>query len=101
MENKPLTATKKCPHCGFWSPWQQLATDRCERCGLHLDAPRMRSEQQRQELADKPLPSFMQVEFKPEDGPLMRFAKHIIRGGQLAFGAIVSFLLWLVAMLAG
>ncbi|WBO86386.1 hypothetical protein [Hymenobacter yonginensis] len=101
MNQPPLMASKKCPHCGFWSPWQQQATDRCERCGLYLDAPRMRSEQKRQELADKPLPSFMRLELKPDDGTVLRFFKHIVRGGQLVFGAIVSFLLWLVAMLAG
>ena len=61
----------------------------------------MRSEQERETLANEPLPSFMRIEIKPSDGPTLRFLKHIIRGGQLAFGAMVSFLLWFIALLAG
>jgi hypothetical protein len=101
MEQAPLTASKKCPHCGFWSRWQQRADDRCERCGLYLDAPRMRSEQQREALANEPLPSFMRIEIKPDDSPTMRFFKRIIQGGQLAFGALVSFVVWFLTLLAG
>jgi hypothetical protein len=101
MDQVPLTASKKCPHCGFWSPWQQRADDRCERCGLLLDAQRLRSEKLREEQAKEPLPTFLRVEMKPDDGPVLRFFKHIIRGGQLAFAALVSFMLWLVTILAG
>jgi hypothetical protein len=101
MEQAPLTASKKCPHCGFWSRWQQRADDRCERCGLYLDAPRMRSEQEREALANEPLPSFMRIEIKPDDSPTMRFFKRIIQGGQLAFGALVSFVVWFLTLLAG
>jgi hypothetical protein len=61
----------------------------------------MRSEQAREALANEPLPSFIRVEIKPDDGPVLRFFKQIVRGGQLAFGALVSFLLWLIALLAG
>lgn len=61
----------------------------------------MRSEQEREALANEPLPAFMRIEIKSTDGPVLRFFKHIIRGGQLAFGALVSFLLWLVALAAG
>lgn len=101
MEHRPLLSSKKCPHCGFWSNWQQRADDRCERCGLLLDAPRLRSEQKREAQAQEPLPAFLQIALSPDDGPLLRFFKHVVRGGQLAFGALVSFLLWLVTILAG
>ena len=101
MDQAPLTASKKCPHCGFWSRWQQQADDRCERCGLLLDAQRLRSEKLREEQAKEPLPTFLQIEMKPDDSPTMRFFKHIIRGGQLAFAALVSFVLWIVTILAG
>lgn len=43
----------------------------------------------------------MLIEIKPEDGALVRFVKYIIRGGQLAFAALLAFMLWLVTALAG
>lgn len=96
-----LSASKKCPACGFWSSWQQLPEDRCERCGQLLDPERLRSEQQRQKLAEEPLPAFLQIPIHPDDGPTTQFFKRIIRGGQLVFGAIVSFMVWLLTLLAG
>lgn len=96
-----LSATKKCPACGFWSSWQQRPEDRCERCGQLLDPQRLRSEQARQKQADEPLPSFMQIQIGPDDSPTVRFFKQIIRGGQLAFAAVVSFMVWFLTLLAG
>lgn len=101
MESAPLSASKKCPHCAYWSRWQQQADDRCERCGLLLDAQRMRSEQAREAQANEPLPEVLRITINPEDGPVLRFFKYIIRGGQLAFTALLSFLLWLLTLLAG
>ena len=63
--------------------------------------PRAASEQQRQQQADAPLAPVLLIEIKPDDGPVMRFFKHIIRGGQLAFAAIMAFLVWLVTVAAG
>jgi predicted RNA-binding Zn-ribbon protein involved in translation (DUF1610 family) len=96
-----LSASKKCPHCGFWSPWQQKSDDTCERCGQLLDPVRNRSEQQREQEAKEPLPQFMHIEIKPEDKGLVRFVKQIIRGGQLAFAATLSFILWFLTLAAG
>ncbi|TGE24121.1 hypothetical protein E5K00_02590 [Hymenobacter aquaticus] len=97
----PLSAAKKCPHCGFWSRWQQKSDDVCERCGQLLDPVRNRSEQRREEEAKAPLPQFMLLEIKPEDKGLVRFFKQIIRSGQLAFAATVSFILWFLTLAAG
>ncbi|TGE16418.1 hypothetical protein [Hymenobacter elongatus] len=97
----PLSASKKCPHCGFWSPWQQQSDDACQRCGQLLDPVRNRSEQAREKEAQAPLPQFLLIELKPEDGPITRFFKHIARGGQLAFAATVSFILWVITLLVG
>ena len=96
-----MEATKKCPACGYWSSWQQLPTDRCARCGQLLDPQRLRSEQERERLAQEPVSPIMLIEIKPDDKPLVRFLKHIVRGGQLAFGALMAFILWLITLLAG
>lgn len=99
--SEPLSASKKCPHCGYWSPWQQRPEDRCERCGQLLDPVRNRHEQARAEQATEPLPSIMLIEIKPKDKGLLRFLKYIVRGGQLAFAAILSFIIWFLTALAG
>ncbi|WP_157547532.1 hypothetical protein [Hymenobacter sp. DG25A] len=97
----PLSASKKCPHCGHWSEWQQRPDDRCARCGQLLDPVRNRSEQAREQQAQEPISGIMLIEINPEDGALLRFFKYIIRGGQLAFAALLAFMLWLVTALAG
>ncbi|WP_303311710.1 hypothetical protein [Hymenobacter sp. BT730] len=97
----PLSSSKKCPHCGFWSEWRQQVDDRCERCGQLLDPVRSRSEHTREKEAKEALPGVMLIEIKPEDGKMLRFFKYIIRGGQLAFAALLAFMLWLLTALAG
>ncbi|GAB2787401.1 putative amidophosphoribosyltransferase [Hymenobacter luteus] len=96
-----MTATKKCPHCGRWTEWSQQPTDRCQHCGQVLEPYRVASEEARQKLSEQPLSSVMLIEIKPDDGPVVRFFKYIIRGGQLAFAAIMAFIVWLVTVLAG
>ncbi|MFD2783967.1 hypothetical protein [Hymenobacter rubripertinctus] len=96
----PFAATKKCPHCGLWTEWEQRPTDRCQHCGQVLEVRRAASDQQRQQQADAPLAPVLLIEIKPDDGPATRFFKHLIRGGQLAFAAIIAFLVWLVTVVA-
>ncbi|ALD20762.1 hypothetical protein AM218_05430 [Hymenobacter sp. DG25A] len=62
---------------------------------------RNRSEQAREQQAQEPISGIMLIEINPEDGALLRFFKYIIRGGQLAFAALLAFMLWLVTALAG
>lgn len=96
-----MTATKKCPHCGHWTEWHQQPTDRCQHCGQVLEPYRVASDEARQRLSEQPISSLMLIEIKPEDGAVVRFFKYIIRGGQLAFAALMAFMVWLVTALAG
>ncbi|WP_262888640.1 hypothetical protein [Hymenobacter sp. HDW8] len=41
------------------------------------------------------------IEIKPDDNAAVRFFKTIVRGGQFAFAAILSFIIWLVTLAAG
>ena len=103
MATNPTTlpSTKKCPHCGQWSAWQQRATDRCEHCGQLLDPQRVAREEARREQDEQPAaPGLTLIEIKPDDGPVLTFLKYIVRGGQLAFAAIMAFLVWLVTAVA-
>jgi predicted amidophosphoribosyltransferase len=101
MSDTPLLSTKKCPHCQQWSPWQQRPADRCAHCGELLDPQAHQSDLAREETAQQKMPSVLLVEIKPEDGAVMRFFKTIVRGGQLAFAAILGFIVWVVTVLVG
>lgn len=101
MVDTPLLASKKCPHCQQWSTWQHSPNDRCEHCGELLDPRAQQSAIQRTELENQKTSSFILMEIKPDDKGVARFFKTIIRGGQLAFAAILSFIIWLVTVAAG
>lgn len=100
MSTPTLESTKKCPDCQQWSGWQLQPTDRCEHCGALLDPRALQSAMAREKLANQKMPLVLLVKINPEDGPFMRFFKTIVRGGQLLFGAILAFLVWLVAAVA-
>jgi hypothetical protein len=94
-------ASKKCPHCQQWSMWRQQPDDRCEHCGELLDPRAKKNAEARELLANQKTPSVILMEINPEDGPVLRFFKTIVRGGQLAFAAIITFILWVVTALVG
>ena len=81
--------------------WRQQPDDRCEHCGELLDLQAKKSADAREKLANQKTPSVILMEINPEDGPVLRFLKTMVRGGQLAFAAIMTFILWVVAAVAG
>lgn len=93
-------STKKCPNCQQWSVWQLKPTDYCAHCGALLDPRALQSAVDREALANQKMPAMLLIEINPEDGPLVRFFKTIVRGGQLLFAAIMAFLVWLVTVVA-
>ncbi|WP_210463636.1 TFIIB-type zinc ribbon-containing protein [Rufibacter roseolus] len=98
-----MSASKKCPHCGQWSGWHHNATDRCEHCQGLLD-PGAFDRQQAQVARQAEEKKHFTVEFiqiDPKDPPFTKFYKSIGLGFQIAFVSIVSFILWLLALLAG
>ena len=96
-----MSATKKCPHCGQWTEWLQQPTDLCQHCGQVLEPYRVASNEARQQLADEPISPLLLIEIKPDDNAVVKLFKYLIRGGQLAFAAFISFMLWLAAAAAG
>ena len=81
--------------------WRQQPDDRCEHCGELLDPQAKKSADAHEKQATQKTPSVILMEINPEDGPVLRFLKTMVRGGQLAFAAIMTFILWLVAAAAG
>lgn len=101
MADTPLLASKKCPHCQQWSTWHHNPEDRCEHCGGLLDPRARQSAIQRAELESQKTSSVILMEITDEDKGAKRFFKTIVRGGQLAFAAILSFIVWVVTVVAG
>ncbi len=98
-----MIATKKCPHCHQWSSWHHQATDRCQHCQELLDPQayqRSLAHYDREQEESKKI-NITLIEIFPMDSAFTRFWKRIVQGFQLTFIAILSFILWLIALLAG
>lgn len=93
--------SKKCPHCQQWSAWQLRADDRCEHCGQLLDPRAYQSQLLQAERASQKPPALLLVEVSPTDRGLKRLFKTIVRNGQLAFAAIMTFFVWLATIVVG
>jgi len=95
--------TRKCPHCGQWSEWTGHPADLCEHCGSILDEAgfiRKVEEEEREAEEDKRFGIDL-IEIYPDDNMVVVFLKRIVQGFQIVFMAILSFFLWLIALLAG
>ncbi len=105
MTNNEQNAVKKCPVCGQYSGWDETPDATCQHCGSILD-PRthhkVKKEAEKKRLAQLRFehPVFW-VSIKPTDKPFTVFWKQIARGAQIVYMAIVSFLVWLAAVVAG
>lgn len=101
MEKPPLSATKRCPHCGQWSAHQLRPDDRCEHCHELLDPFGPERAAQAEKAWKWELPPTMLIPIPATDPAWLRGLKYVVRGGQLLFAATVSFIVWFLTMLAG
>lgn len=90
-------------HCGAWSEWNRKPDDRCTFCGELLDPDALRLSEARQKWEQKQEKqlSFSLIEIHPHDSAFTRFWKRIVQAFQITFFSILSFILWLIAWLAG
>jgi hypothetical protein len=97
------TSSRKCPSCGQWSGWKQHPDDRCEHCGNVLDPKALKARQVREEeeLRQKQHLNIALIEIYPYDSGLTRFGKRMVQGFQISLLAIISFIIWVVTILAG
>jgi endogenous inhibitor of DNA gyrase (YacG/DUF329 family) len=95
--------TRKCPQCGQWSEWTGNAADLCPYCGSILDEKGFirQVEKEEREAEEKKKFNITFIEIYPDDYKLVVFFKREVQGFQIAFVAILSFILWLIALLAG
>lgn len=96
-----MSASKKCPNCGQWSRWTQNSTDLCEHCQSILDPVAVARAQAREERMESQRHSIEFIQINPDDPGYIKFFKRIGLGFQIAFVSIISFFLWLIALLAG
>ncbi|GGG02942.1 hypothetical protein [Pontibacter amylolyticus] len=98
-----MSAIRKCPNCGQWSRWTQNPTDRCEHCNSILDPVAVARQQARAERKqeEEERYSIKFIEVNPDDPWYIQFFKRIGLGFQIAFVSIISFFIWLIALLAG
>ncbi|KAA5540364.1 hypothetical protein [Adhaeribacter rhizoryzae] len=95
-------SSKKCPHCGEWSEWNQHPTDTCQFCGALLDDRTLLREAAREaESKNKKQLEIDIIEVYPTDSFFVKIGKRIIQAIQISFIAIVSFIIWFLTMLAG
>jgi len=100
---EPLSSSRKCPTCGQWSEWNQNPSDRCRHCGNVLDpqAVKARKKRQEDEFRQKDQLNITLIEIYPYDSAFTRFWKRIVQAFQISLMAIISFIIWLIALLAG
>ncbi|MFC6997550.1 hypothetical protein [Rufibacter roseus] len=98
-----MKSSKKCPHCGQWSSWNHDPADRCEHCQHLLDPDAFARQQAQEERKEEESKRFTVdlIKINPDDSSFTKLWKSIGLGFQLAFAAVVSFILWLIAVLAG
>ncbi|NEM97730.1 hypothetical protein [Pontibacter burrus] len=98
-----MNASRKCPNCGQWSRWTQNPADRCEHCQSILDPVALARQQAREERSKEDSGRFSMefIQINPDDHWIIKFFKRIGLGFQVAFVSIISFILWLIALLAG
>ena len=95
-------SSKKCPHCGQWSEWAQQPTDTCAHCGALLDDENLlRTAAREAEKNEKKGFDLDIIQIYPTDAWYVVFYKRIFQVLQYSFIAIVSFILWFLALLAG
>lgn len=97
------SSSRKCPTCGQWSAWHQHPDDRCEHCGNALDPQALKARQVREEdeFRQKQHFNIALIEIFPYDSGFTRFWKRIVQGFQISLMAIISFIIWVVTILAG
>jgi hypothetical protein len=102
MASSDFKPSKKCPNCGQWSEWNQQASDTCQHCGALLDDENLiRTAAREAEKSEQKGFDLDIIQIHPNDAWYVVFYKRIIQGLQYSFIAIMTFILWVLALIAG
>lgn len=101
MDEASQADSKKCPNCGQWSVHHGQPNDHCEHCLKLLNPNGPAQEAQRQQAWNWQMPKVMLITIDPATPWPLRMVQYAVRGGQLLFIATLSFIVWLVTVVAG
>lgn len=91
---------KKCRHCGKWSSWNLNLFDLCDHCGQTLGGKDLENQERR--IADKENnEDNWMFNIKESDSYVTKGMKKVGNFFYTIFMAIISFILWLIAVLPG
>jgi hypothetical protein len=102
--SESFKSVKKCKNCGNWSPWQQNINDTCHFCGQLLDEEAFlaKAKAEAEASEDKPYQlNFDLIKIYPTDSFPLKMGKRLVQAVQLSFVAVLSFILWVLTLLAG
>jgi predicted amidophosphoribosyltransferase len=91
---------KKCPHCGNWSEWSGNLDEACSVCGKPLGGKDLHYHQKRQ-TEKKANDENWIFYIKETDNAFVKNAKIVGNFFYTIYMAIITFLVWLIAMLPG
>lgn len=96
----------KCPECGRWTLWNGNLNDRCLYCNSFLDKETF-SRMIEKEISRQVRKEKDWLIIRPSDSPFKRRSKQILLSfkgafhfAQIAFLVFISFLMWLISLLA-
>lgn len=95
-----MATQKKCENCGQWTIWNHQLNDTCKHCGQLLDK-RTITELQNYEEQEKKRDEISFFVPKPGENPFISGFRRAAWLVHVIYMAIVSFILWLIAGLAG
>lgn len=103
--SESFKSVKKCKNCGNWSPWQQNINDTCHFCGQLLDEEAFLAKAKAEADASEDQKRYQinldLIKIYPTDSLVVKLGKRFIQAVQLSFVAVLSFILWVLTLLAG
>ena len=102
--SESFKSVKKCKNCGNWSPWQQNINDTCHFCGHLLDEEAFLAEAKAEADAEEDNKNKINIDLikiYPTDSFPVKMGKRLVQAVQLSFVAVLSFILWVLTLLAG
>ncbi|HYK76345.1 MAG TPA: hypothetical protein VEV16_05165 [Daejeonella sp.] len=97
----------KCPECKQWTTWNGNIQDRCLFCNELIEKEAFKKQAAKETLQAISANKRPDIIIHPDDSFLVRLSKRIqlaCRGfvyyAQIAFVSVISFILWIIALLA-
>jgi hypothetical protein len=88
-----MSSEFKCKNCGTWSPiYGEDAV--CITCQTPY---KVLTEADKESLERRNTAGDIKIPIRPDDSPPIKVLKHIFNAIQIAFLAVLSFILWLIA----